>query len=416
MRELTVTSLHGRTPWHPARWRGLPAGQPPGWPYDDRLRQAQAQLAVRPALVTAEEALTLRRRLAEVAYGRGMVIQLGDCAEPFAPATPAGIGRTLELFRDVSRIIGERLALPVLTVGRIAGQFAKPRSSPTEEVDGVRMPAFRGFLVNDMAPDATARRPDPRRMLWGYEHAARTLFLLRRAADEGLPMRGHWGDGLPALWTSHESLVLDYEEPLTRWDAEAQGWVLTSTHLPWTGERTRHPDGAHVRFLAGLLNPVGCKVGPGMSPDDVVRLAATLDPERRPGRLVLISRMGADRIEDRLTPLVAAVRAAGHAAVWLCDPMHGNTVRAATGHKTRHMRAVVAESEAFVRAVCRGGDRPGGLHLESTAESVTECVGGRCGISEDDLPFAYRSACDPRLNADQTMETVERFAEQLARI
>ncbi|WP_329596237.1 3-deoxy-7-phosphoheptulonate synthase [Streptomyces pseudovenezuelae] len=405
-----------RAPWHPASWRRRPAGQPPGWPQDDRLREARDQLAARPGLVTAQEVATLRRRLADVAWGRGLVIQMGDCAETFAPATPTGIGRTLELFRDVTRTVEERLALPALAVGRIAGQFAKPRSSPTEEIDGLPLPAFRGFLVNDMPPDAIARRPEPRRMLWGYEHAARTLFLLRRAADEGLPLRGHWGDGLPALWTSHEALVLDYEEPLTRWDADADAWVLTSTHLPWTGERTRHPDGAHVRFLAGLSNPVGCKVGPAMTPGEIVRLAGTLDPGRDPGRLVLISRMGADRIEERLPQLVEAVRAAGHAPVWLCDPMHGNTVRAAGGHKTRRMGAVVAETEAFVRAVCRAGGRPGGLHLESTAEDVTECVGGRCGISEKDLPRAYLTACDPRLNADQTKETVERFVDQLKRI
>ena len=390
-------------PWHPGRWRRRRAQQQPGWPEDAGLREIRERLVARPPLVTPAEVAGLRRRLAAVASGRGVVIQMGDCAETFALPTPADSARTVALARAAASLAEERLGARVVGIGRIAGQFSKPRTSLTEVVDGIQVPSFRGDLVNASAPDELSRRPEPRRLLWGYEHAARTLSLLRGAGA---------GDG-PGLWTSHEALILDYEEPLTRWDAEAEAWVLCSTHFPWVGERTRHVDGAHVRFLAEVANAVGCKVGPGMTPREIVRLAGILDPDRRPGRLVLIARMGEGRVGAVLPGLVEAVRGAGHPVSWLCDPMHGNTVRSADGHKTRHMSAVLAEIAGFVTAVRSGGGRPGGIHLESTAEPVTECVGGRSGILESQVSDAYYTACDPRLNGDQALEAVAYFADAL---
>ncbi|MFJ1749372.1 3-deoxy-7-phosphoheptulonate synthase [Streptomyces sp. NPDC088116] len=409
------------SPWHPGRWRRPRAQQPPGWPESAGLREIRERLVARPPLVTPAEVAGLRRRLADVASGRGVVIQMGDCAETFALPTPTDSARTVALARAAASLAEERLGVRVVSIGRIAGQFSKPRTSLTEEVDGVQVPSFRGDLVNASAPDELSRRPEPRRLLWGYEHAARTLSLLRRAGADGTPEPGSGArvSSVPALapgpvlWTSHEALILDYEEPLTRWDAESGAWVLCSTHFPWVGERTRHVDGAHVRFLAEVANAVGCKVGPGMTPREIVRLAGILDPGRRPGRLVLIARMGEGRVGAVLPGLVEAVRRAGHPVGWLCDPMHGNTVRASSGHKTRHMSAVLAEIAGFVAAVRSGGGRPGGLHLESTADSVTECVGGRCGILESQVPEAYYTACDPRLNADQALEAVAYFADAL---
>src|SRR5450755_2907293 len=411
MQVMVSPVLHARTLWHPARWRRFPAAQPPGWPHDSRLSDVRAQLAGRPALVPPAEAVTLRRRLAQAAYGRCLVIQIGDCAETFEPATPSRVSRAVALSRAVTGLAEERLRLPAISIGRIGGQYAKPRSSAVEEVDGIALPSFRGFLINGLDADAVTRRPEPRRMLWGYEHAARTVSLLREAAHAGLPMRGHWGDGLPAVWTSHEALVLDYEEPLTRWDADLDGWALTSTHLPWIGERTRQADGAHVRFLAGVVNPVGCKVGPSTTAEDITRIAGILDPYRHPGRLVFIARMGADHVAAALPPLVKAVQSAGHRAVWLCDPMHGNTISAPSGHKSWHVGTITAEITGFVGAVQQAGGWPGGLHLEATADPVTECIGGRCGIEIDQVPRNYLTACDPRLNLDQTLEVTARFVD-----
>jgi 3-deoxy-7-phosphoheptulonate synthase len=413
MQVMVRPELHVRAHWHPARWRRLPVTQAPGWPNDARLLSVRERLAARSPLATAAEIVTLRRRLAQVAYGRCLVIQLGDCAETFEPTTPTGIRRTVSLIREATTLVEERLRLPTVSIGRIAGQFAKPRSSPIEKVDGVTLPAFRGFLINSLDADPVSRRPDPHRMLAGYDHAAHTMGLLRWTAHNGMPMRGHWGDDLPALWTSHEALVLDYEEPLTRWDTGLDAWALTSTHLPWVGVRTGNVDGAHVQFLAGVVNPIGCKVGPSTTTNEIVRLARVLDPDHQPGRLVFISRMGAGQVDANLPQLVAAVRADGHQAVWLCDPMHGNTVRSASGHKTRRVSDILAEIAGFVSAVRRASGWPGGLHLEGTADPVTECVGGRCGITDRQVPDVYLTACDPRLNPNQTLEAIEFFVDQL---
>ncbi|MEU6862236.1 3-deoxy-7-phosphoheptulonate synthase [Streptomyces sp. NPDC046876] len=409
------TSLHTRpTPaapaWTPGDWRRAPAAQQPAWPYEPAVAAVRRELAALPGLVTASETYTLRRELARAAQARAFVVQAGDCAETFDGPDPARLEARIDLFRTVCRTIGDALGMPVVPVGRIAGQYAKPRSSPVELVDGVELPSFRGHLVNDPEPVAALRAPDPDRMRRGYEHAAATLGLLRSSSAYGNTMRGHWGTGTPAVWTSHEALLLDYEEPLVRRDCDSDDWVLTSTHLPWIGERTRRPDGAHVRFLSGIVNPVGCKVGPATTPEDLLAVCAALDPGRQPGRLTLIARMGADEVARRLPGLVAAVARAGHPVLWMCDPMHGNTVQAPTGHKTRHMAAVLAELEGFFTAVRGAGGWPGGIHLESTAEAVTECVGGACGITEEDLPHHYATACDPRLNGDQTREVARHVA------
>lgn len=401
--------------WHPAHWRRLEVRQHPGWAENERLAQVRDRLAARPPLVTSEEVVTLRRQLTKVAYGRSMLVQLGDCAETFDPPALSHVERTAGLVHRAARVIEAELSIPTVTIGRIAGQFAKPRSSSTEEVGGMVLPSFRGFLINDLAPDPVARRPDPFRMLRGYEHAARTLALLRQVANVRAPMRGHWGEGLPALWTSHEALVLDYEEPLTRWDPGLDAWVNSSAHLPWVGERTREIGGAHVQFLAQVVNPVGCKVGPATTEGQILRLAGALDPDRQPGRLVLIARLGSERVEAVLPGLAETVRRAGHLPVWLCDPMHGNTIQSRSGRKTRHVGTLLAEIGGFVRALARSGAWPGGLHLEGTEEPVTECLGGRCGITDDDLHSAYLTACDPRLNAEQVMEVVEVYADLICR-
>lgn len=384
-------------------WHGFPIRQHPGWPDDAVLRDARRQLARRPPLVATDEIDQLRAVLADVVGGRGMVAQVGDCAETFEPPTVDRISGLLTSLGMLRRTLSEASRLPAWGIGRIAGQYAKPRSSPTEEVNGRRLPAFRGHLINGPAATADDRRVDPGRLLRGHAHAAATLDLLRRHG----PKRP--GSGAPAIWVSHEALALDYEEPQTRWVSDAEQRLLTSTHLPWIGDRTRAPDGAHVRFLAQVSNPIGCKVGPTMTPAELLRLCARLDPDRQAGRLVLISRMGASQVVDRLTPLVRSVADARHPVVWLCDPMHGNTVRSSNGYKTRQLATIIAELDAFFTILPRESVWPGGVHLESTHDTVTECVDGR-RVTESDLPTAYRTACDPRLNRDQVGDVAAHLA------
>lgn len=396
--------------WRPADWRVRPAAQSPGWPDPAAARSVMAELARQPALVTAAEVSRLRRELARVAQGRSFVVQAGDCAETFDPPNDITLEANIGLLHDICRVIGRSLRIPVIPVGRIAGQYAKPRSSPIEEIEGQSARSFRGHLINDPARNGRLRVPDSRRLRLGYDHASATMHMLRRQALRSEAMRGHAGSGTPAVWTSHEALVLDYEEPLVRFDQESGNWVLTSTHLPWIGERTRQPDGAHVAFAAGIANPIGCKLGPTATPEEVRGLCALLDPGREPGRLVLVSRMGAHEVARRLPPLLRA--AADHPVVWLCDPMHGNTVRTAHGVKTRQLAAIVHELGGFVDAVRAAGGWPGGLHLECTAGDVTECVGG--SVSPADLGRRYETACDPRLNRSQT-EDVARCAAALFR-
>ncbi|MFC6087855.1 3-deoxy-7-phosphoheptulonate synthase [Saccharothrix lopnurensis] len=361
-----------------------PAAQQPPWS-EHRARRFRARLAALPGLVTSEEVAALGSALAEVAAGRRLVLQAGDCAEPFAECRPEHVARKVALLGRLARGLGR--GRPVARVGRIAGQFAKPRSSPTEVVDGVELPVYRGDLVNAPQPDARARRADPARLVAGY-HAA-------RAATEYLREHGPW------TWTSHEALVLDYELPLVRRD-ERGARLLTSTHWPWIGDRTRDPGGAHVELLASVANPVACKVGPGTGRDELLALCERLDPDRTPGRLTLIARLGADRVSALLLPLVTAVRAAGHPVIWLCDPMHGNTVVDADGHKTRFVDAVVREVADFRATAHVAGAVAGGLHLEATPDEVAECRWN--GSATRSGP--RRSLCDPRLNPEQALAVV----------
>ncbi|MFE3027767.1 3-deoxy-7-phosphoheptulonate synthase [Nocardia tengchongensis] len=409
----TVESPTTTRTWTPGGWRRLPAAHQPPWPDPTALAQAAEELNRSPELVAPQQIMSLRRQLAFVAHGRGFLLQGGDCAETFDESTAAAVEQRVELFRVLGRMISDRAGLPVVPVGRMAGQFAKPRSSQTETVDGTTLHSYFGHLVNDPAPDAGSRIPDPRRLLRGYRHAARTIGLLAESRRKAVAAHAGPDGSASALWTSHEALILDYEEPFARFDPETDDWFLTSTHLPWIGERTRQPDGAHVEFLSGVANPIGCKIGPSATVDEVRELCARLDPRRQPGRLVLIARMGPAQVARRLPGLVRAVALAGHPAIWICDPMHANTFSAA-GRKTRSVDDICCEIEGFVTAVRSAGGWPGGLHLECTHEMVTECLGGSAALTATDLAGNYTTACDPRLNHDQTLDVVRFAADLLA--
>ncbi|MFI9612466.1 3-deoxy-7-phosphoheptulonate synthase [Streptomyces sp. NPDC052023] len=369
--------------------RSHPARQQPDWENDPRLAKVRDELAARPALVGMREVLRLRAALARVASGDAHVVVAGDCAEDPAECTSGDVARKaglLDVLAGTLRMVTHR---PVIRVGRIAGQFAKPRSGPTERIGGRELPVFRGHLVNGPEPDA--RVPDPTRMLTGYDAAA--------AAMEHLRAGGPDGAGLDApMWTSHEALLLDYEIPLVRRDGRGRH-LLGSTHWPWIGERTRQPDGAHVALLATVVNPVACKVGPGCTEAELLDLCARLDPHREPGRLTLVARMGAGAVAQRLPRLVEAVRKAGHPVCWLTDPMHGNTVLTPDGLKTRFVETMVAEIQQFQESVRAVGGVAGGLHLETTPDAVTECVLN--GTFVDGVAKKYTSLCDPRLNPEQ---------------
>ncbi len=449
-----------RQPWSPASWRSRPAAQLPA--YDDAAALAEAgrQLAAHPPLIFAGEAAALRARLAQVAEGRAFLLQGGDCAESFDDLGADSVRGTFRVMLQMAVVLTFAAACPVVKVGRIAGQFAKPRSSASETVGGVTLPSYRGDIVNDSGFDAAARRADPQRLLRAHAHSAATLNLLRALAQggyadlhrvhrwttdfvRGSPQGQRYAEladriaealafmracGLDAasapqlreveFYTSHEALHLPYEEALTRrreddgeegdapvhGDGDGDGWYAGSAHLLWLGERTRAPDGAHVEYLRGVANPVGVKLGPAAEPDDVLRLLDRLDPDDAPGRTVLIARMGADRVGERLAPLVRAVARAGRRVVWCCDPMHGNTVATGTGVKTRDFQAILAEVRGFFAVHAAEGTHPGGVHFEMTGQDVTECTGGAQGLTEADLAARYRSACDPRLNGSQSLE------------
>jgi 3-deoxy-7-phosphoheptulonate synthase len=413
------------------------------------------QLAQLPPLVFAGEARLLTTALAQVAEGRAFLLQAGDCAESFTDFSADSIRDKLKVILQMAVVLTYGSGVHVVKLGRIAGQFAKPRSSPTERVGDLELPSFRGHLVNDDAPTAEARVPDPDRLVAGYHQAASTLNLLRAfttggfadlsqvhvwnqqfvstsaegrryeaIAGEidramrfmkacGVDLEGDANLRQVDFWTSHEALILGYEEALTRRDSLTGRWYDCSAHLPWVGERTRQPDGAHVEFLAGVSNPVGAKIGPDASPDDVVELCRRLDPDRQAGRLTLIARMGASRVEALLPPLIRAVRDEGHPVVWVCDPMHGNTFVSGDGRKTRHFDDVLGEIGAFFDACRREGTWPGGVHVELTGDNVTECLGGAEEILEEQLANRYTTTCDPRLNARQSLDLAFRVAELL---
>ncbi|MEU6209584.1 MULTISPECIES: 3-deoxy-7-phosphoheptulonate synthase [unclassified Streptomyces] len=377
--------------------RSGPAQQQPEWPDPARARQVSGELRSRPALVRAEDLRDLRSLLAGVADRRAQVVQAGDCAEDPEECTPGYVARKAGLLDVLAGAVRMATHLPVVRVGRIAGQFAKPRSRPTETVGGAELPVFRGHLVNGPEPDPDSRRPDPVRMLDCYAAAGRAMAHLGWPALDDEHVIG------PRVWTSHEALLLDYELPLVREDAEGRPF-LSSTHWPWIGERTNQPDGAHVALLAAVSNPVALKVGPRMDPSVLLDLCGRLDPDREKGRLTLIARMGENAVPDRLPPLVAAVRAAGHPVIWLCDPMHGNTVSTAEGLKTRYLESLEREVRGFQCAVDSAGGVAGGLHLETTPDDVTECV---THAGEDArVGDKYTSFCDPRLNPAQALSLI----------
>ena len=396
--------LERPTPTPAETWRTLPAAQQPDWPDGAALRDAVRLLRDRPALVAPEECERLRARLAEVAAGRAFLLQGGDCAETFAQVTPDSVGATRGALRDMAATLADALALPVVTMGRMAGQYAKPRSQPTETRAGVTLPAYRGDAVNGVDFTPEARTPDPRRLLESHRTAATTLGYLRELAD-----------GEDEFFVSHEGLLLDYEAALSRTDPHTGRRWAGSGHLLWIGERTRDVLGAHVGYFATIGNPIAVKLGPTTDADTMLRLADRLDPAREPGRLTFVARMGARAVREVLPELAARAAAEGSPATWVCDPMHGNTVTAPSGHKTRHFDEVMDEIRGFFEVHRAVGTVPGGLHLEMTGRDVTECVGGVGGVSYDDLGTRYESACDPRLNRSQALELAARVAE-LARV
>lgn len=440
--------------WTPSSWRSLPAEQQPEWPDAHAADQVLKSLSTLPPLVFAGEARSLRDALAAVSSGEAFVLQAGDCAESFHDFTADGIRDKLKVILQMAVVLTYGAGVPVVKIGRIAGQFAKPRTSPTEMVDGRALPSFRGHLVNDDAPTEAARTPEPGRMLAAYHQAASTLNLVRAFTKGGfadLSQVHTWNQQFVAdspggrhyealageidralrfmracgvnlggtalhqvdFWTSHEALVLGFEEAMTRRDSLTGRWYDTSAHLLWVGERTRRVGGAHVEFLSGLSNPVAAKVGPGASPDEVVELCDALDPEREPGRLMLVSRLGAGRSHAVLPGLLRAVRSSGHPVVWVCDPMHGNTFVGAGGRKTRHFDHVLAEIGEFFDVCRREGVWPGGVHVELTGDEVTECLGGADEVFEEQLELRYTTTCDPRLNARQSLDLAFRVADLL---
>ncbi|MDL5205424.1 3-deoxy-7-phosphoheptulonate synthase [Streptomyces sp. ALI-76-A] len=382
-----------------------PAAQQPVWPDPEQAQDVRALLHSAEPIVRPAETARLREQLAAVARGEAFLLQGGDCAESFAENTEAHQLANLGTLARMADVLTRRTARPVVRVARMAGQYAKPRSRP---VDAQGLPAYRGDMVNSAEPTRAARAPDPYRMLRAHADAAGAMALIRRLGREGLPA----GD----VHVSHEALLLDYEQSSLWVDDSGPEPRLSSGlgHFLWIGERTRRLDGAHIAFAQLLANPIGLKIGPGTTPEQAVEYVRRLDPHAEPGRLTLISRMGHTRVRDVLPPIVDKVAATGHQVIWQCDPMHGNTYTSANGYKTRQFDAIADEIAGFFDVHRRLGTHPGGLHVEVTGEDVTECVGGATGPAEADLPARYRTACDPRLNADQAQELAYVVAERAA--
>jgi 3-deoxy-7-phosphoheptulonate synthase len=441
--------------WTPTSWTDHPAKQQPAWPDPDVVDNVVAELGRRPPLIFAGEARRLTEDLARVCRGEAFLLQAGDCAESFDVGTADAIRDKLKVILQMAAVMQYSGGVPVVKVGRIAGQFAKPRSADTETRDGVTLPSFRGHIVNDIGFDETSRTPDPARLLRAYDQSASTMNLLRaftRGGYADLRQVHAWNlefvsdspagqrydqiaDGIDRamrfmqscginlddahmrqvdFYTSHEALLLGYEQALTRRDSITGDWYDCSAHMLWIGERTRDLDGAHVAFLQGVHNPIGCKVGPTVEPDELLALCEALNPGRIPGRLTLITRMGAELIGTRLPPLLAAVRDAGHPVVWACDPMHGNTFSTEDGTKTRHFDAIMGEVNEFFAAHRAAGTWPGGLHVELTGDDVTECLGGSHTLQAADLADRYETMCDPRLNGRQSLDLAFHTAEALS--
>ncbi|MFO7700659.1 MAG: 3-deoxy-7-phosphoheptulonate synthase class II [Acidimicrobiia bacterium] len=441
--------------WTPDSWRTKHASQQPTYPDPDALADVEKQIASSPPLVFAGEARRLRAQLRDVATGDAFLLQGGDCAEAFAEFHVDTIRDSFKVMLQMAVVLTYGAALPVVKVGRMAGQFAKPRSEDFEVQDGVALPSYRGDIVNGIAFDAEARRPDPERQLKAYYQSALTLNILRAFSSGGmadLEKVHRWNlefikdtpqseryealasdidqtlafmraIGLTAatapqlaetdIYTSHEALLPGYEEALIRVDSLSGDYYATSAHMLWIGDRTRQVDGAHVELLRGVGNPIGLKCGPSLTTDDLVRLVSILDPENDPGRLTLITRHGADQVERYLPPLIEAVRREGFEVVWSCDPMHANTIISSNGYKTRPFERVAREVESFFEVHRSSGTHAGGVHFEMTGKNVTECTGGSARIDEENLSDRYHTHCDPRLNASQALELAFIIGDQL---
>ena len=441
--------------WSPDSWHGLPIQQQPDYTDPAALKTTLDEVRRLPPLVFAGEARQLRATLADVAEGRAFLLQGGDCAESFAEFSADNIRDMFRVLMQMAVVMTFAAACPIVKVGRLAGQFAKPRSAPTEAMDGTELPSYRGDIVNGMEFTPEARVPDPSRLVQGYNQSAATLNLLRAFAHGGyadlhrvhgwnlgfvsrtsqgaryadladritealgfMEACGITGESVPVMhevnfYTSHEALLLGFEEAMTRVDSTTGDWYDTSAHMLWIGDRTRQEDGAHVEFMRGISNPIGIKAGPSTDPDGLIRLIDVLDPNNDPGRLTVIVRMGADKVGEHLPPLVRAIEREGRSVVWSCDPMHGNTVKSANGYKTRIFDQILSEVQQFFDVHIAEGTYAGGVHFEMTGQDVTECLGGAQDITERSLADRYHTHCDPRLNASQALELAFLIADSL---
>ncbi len=445
--------------WTRDSWRKKPIVQVPQYPDKGELDAVEHKIESFPPLVFAGEARNLKTVLGRVATGEGFLLHGGDCAESFTDPSANNISANnirdyLRLFLQMAVVLTYAAAMPVVKVGRIAGQFAKPRSSPTEKKNGQELPSYRGDIINGPEFTAAARTPDPARLIEAYRHSASTLNLLRalthggyaslgrvhqwmldldprskqrylELADRisealafmqacGLDLESHPELKATDIYTSHEALLLGYEQAMTREDSTRPGtWCCTSAHMLWIGDRTRQPDHAHIEFCRGIMNPLGLKCGPTTKPDELLRLVEILNPQNEPGRLTLISRLGADKVGEQLPALVRAIKREGRVVVWSCDPMHGNTITATTGYKTRPFDLILKEVKSFFSVHAAEGTHAGGVHLEMTGQNVTECTGGAHAITDEGLNARYHTLCDPRLNAEQAIEMAFLLAELL---
>lgn len=441
--------------WTPDSWRTLPIGQQPDWGDHTQLEIAEKELANLPPLVYPSEIKELSAHLMKACKGRAFVLQAGDCAESFTDYSADSVKNKLKVILQMAVVLTYSSGVPVIKIGRIAGQFAKPRSAPFENVAGKTLASFRGHIINGDGPTPLDRVPDPRRMIAAYHQSNATINLIRALTKGGFSDLGKvhtWNQEFVAtsdegrryesvaheieralrfmaacgidldqeetlqqvkFWTSHEALLLSYEAPLTRFDRSSNTYLDLSAHSLWIGDRTRDLKSAHMEFFSGIGNPIACKMGPSMTPSELIEICEKLNPNRIPGRLTLVSRMGAENIHSKLPPLIKAVTQAGHPVIWSCDPMHGNTFVSENGFKTRNLEEIISEIAGFFRVHSSLGTWPGGLHVELTGEDVTECLGGSYAINEEDLDTAYNTICDPRLNARQSLDLAHRVAELL---
>ncbi|AEI93912.1 MULTISPECIES: class II 3-deoxy-7-phosphoheptulonate synthase [Roseobacter] len=441
--------------WTKSSWRAKPRIQMPDYPDQAALNEVEAQLSRYPLLVFAGEARRLKKHLGAAGRGEAFLLQGGDCAESFDQFSSDAIRDTFKVMLQMAIVLTHGAKVPVIKVGRMAGQFAKPRSAATETIDGVELPSYRGDIINKLDFTSDARIPDPQNMLRAYTQAAATLNLLRAFSTGGyadVHQVHAWTQGFTEgekaeayrevanrisdtldfmtaaginadtahtlqsveFYTSHESLLLEYEEALTRVDSTTGKWLAGSGHMIWIGDRTRQPDGAHVEFASGVQNPIGLKAGPSMTSNDLKQLMAKLNPENEEGRLTLIARFGAGSVAEHLPRLIKTVREEGANVTWVCDAMHGNTIKSSTGYKTRPFESVLREVREFFAVHASEGTVPGGVHFEMTGQDVTECTGGVRAVSDEDLSSRYHTACDPRLNASQSLELAFLVAEELS--